>query len=114
MNMHKFFIRSLASTLAFVLAFASSHAQSGSEWQRKVSPSLLEQTRDGQSTSFIIVLTQQADVSDAKHIRTKEAKGEFVFQTLRQTAQQSQKSVLTYLESQQVSYRKLYIINAIR
>jgi len=59
-------------------------------------------------------MAEQADVTEAKYIRTKDAKGEFVFQTLRQTAHQGQKSIVAFLESQQVPFKTLYIINAIR
>jgi serine protease AprX len=103
----------ILSSLALAFALASVNAQNGTDWQKKVTPSLLQQTRDGNSAPFIIMLDQQADVSHAKEIRTKEAKGEFVFHTLQQTAHQSQKNLAEFLEAQQVPYHSLYIVNAI-
>jgi serine protease AprX len=104
----------ITTSLALAFAFSSSFAQNGSDWQKKVSPSLLEQTRDGQAVPFLIMLTQQADVSEAKKIRGKEAKGEFVFHTLQQTAHQSQKNIAAYLDARQVAYHSLYVVNALR
>ena len=80
--MNRHFNRFFAFASAFAFALASTFAQDGTEWMKKVSPSLLDQTRDGQLSSFIILMTEQANVKEAKFIMTKEAKGEFVFQSL--------------------------------
>jgi serine protease AprX len=110
-----------ASAFAFKPAFALAFAFAfftfplyGQDWKQKVSPSLLETTRNGQSTSFIVILSQQADVSGAKQIKTKKAKGEYVFQALKQTAHQSQKELIGYLKANNISYQSLLVINAIR
>lgn len=103
----------LASALAFLFSFTAS-AQNGEDWKQKVAPSLLEQTRSGQSASFLILLTNQADVSGARQLHTKEDKGTYVFNTLQQTARQSQRSLKGFLDAQHITYHSLYVVNAIR
>lgn len=110
---HRFISLALALAFAFIFPFTAS-AQNGGDWKSKVSPALLEQTRSGQSASFLILLATQADVSEAKALHTKEAKGTYVFSTLQQTAHQSQRGLKGVLDAQQVPYQSLYVVNAIR
>jgi len=109
-----------SSALAFAFSFAltlssySSFAQGGQEWKSKVSASLLEHSRDGQTTPFLILLSTQADVSEASQLHTKDAKATYVYQTLQQTAHFSQKGIVSFLEKQHCSYQSLFVVNAIR
>ena len=114
---HRYTSFASAFASAFALAFffsLTASAQNGEEWKQKVAPSLLEQTRSGESASFLILLTNQADVSDAYQLRTKESKGTYVFNALQQTAHQAQRSLKGFLDAQQVTYQSLYVVNAIR
>jgi serine protease AprX len=110
---HRYTSFASAFTLAFFISFTAS-AQHGGEWKQKVSPELLEQARAGQSASFLILMTTQADVSDAYQLPSKESKGTYVFTTLQQTARQSQRSLKGFLEANKVTYQSLYVVNAIR
>ncbi|MCB9101038.1 MAG: S8 family serine peptidase [Anaerolineales bacterium] len=58
-------------------------------------------------------LTEKADLSSAYLLKTKEGKGRFVFETLRSTAERSQKALRQELERQGVRYRSFYIANKI-
>ena len=88
--------------------------QSGAPWQSKVAPSLLEKSSRGDDISFLIIMDAQADLSDGKWMHTKESKADYVYETLRETALQSQRRITSWLDSRAVSYRPLYIINGIR
>jgi subtilisin family serine protease len=112
--MNKSFHTSTSTILAFLLLLISPVIAIGQSWEKKVTPSLLGQTRDGDSAPFIIVMTQQADLSAAWQLRTKEAKGEYVYQSLQQIAQQSQKSIAGFFKANQIDFQSLYVINAIR
>jgi PKD repeat protein len=64
-------------------------------------------------TDFFVWMTTKADLSKAAELTTKEAKGQYVFDTVRATAEQTQKSLRGYLDAQGVIYRPFYIVNAI-
>lgn len=86
----------------------------GQSWQNKVSPSLLKKARDGQPVSFLILLPQQADVSAAHRLDTKDEKASFVFQMLRNTASETQARLITFLEEKGAPHESLFIINAVK
>lgn len=65
------------------------------------------------SASFIVLLAEQADLDRAHQLRSKEDKGRFVFETLRDTAQRSQAGLLAELKSRGVAHRSLYVVNAV-
>ena len=104
----------ISLVLAFFLASFSSSAQTGQEWAVKVSPSLLERSRDGQSTPFLILLSAQADVSGAGQLHSKEAKAMYVYQALAHTALLSQKGIVSFLDQLHIRYQRLMVVNAIR
>mgnify|MGYP000449590626 CR=1 FL=1 len=83
------------------------------DWQDKIDASLWKKAEGGQDADFIIVLQQQADLADARLLQTKEEKGEYVFNTLRTMAQQSQKPILQILQDKQAQHESFFIINAI-
>jgi len=67
-------------------------------------------TNDG----FLIILEEQADLSDASTIADKEARLEYVRQTLIETAEDTQAPLRAELDQMGLSYRPYYIINMIR
>jgi hypothetical protein len=73
---------------------------------------LQEIDADGQ-TDFFIWMKEEADLSPAYALETKQEKGEFVFNTLRDTAERTQKDLRAYLDSQGVDYEAYYIANTI-
>ncbi len=80
-------------------------------WQEKVDPLLLEET--DASAEFILFLNKQADLEDAVNYPTKLQKGEYVFQTLTQTAEISQKPILDILTNSGAEFRPYWIVNMI-
>ena len=88
-------------------------AQPSPPWDKKISPALLEKSNE-EHLSFLILLKTQADVSDALKLDTKNDKGKFVFETLKEVAGSSQQDLLHLLQSANVPHHSLFIINAIR
>ena len=79
----------------------------------KIDPVVLSEIQSQGATDFFIWMAAQADVSAAKQLTTKLEKGEFVFERLRLFAEQSQKDLRAFLDSQKVDYQPFYIANTI-
>jgi serine protease AprX len=81
--------------------------------QSKIAPWVLEHTADGQQTEFFVVLTEQADLSGAAVLGTKNEKGRFVRDALWSKSQATQRPLLRWLRERGIEYRTFYIVNAI-
>ncbi|MCI0337194.1 MAG: S8 family serine peptidase [Acidobacteria bacterium] len=79
----------------------------------KLSPWVVENTTTAQEAEFLVVLVEQADLSLAVSLQTKEEKGRFVFDTLRAKAQATQGPLLDWLKERQIVHRPFYIVNAL-
>ncbi len=62
---------------------------------------------------FLVLLHEQPDLSAAYTIPNWAERGWYVYQTLRDHAQQNQRPVRTWLDTQAIPYRPLWIINAL-
>ena len=83
-------------------------------WEEKISPKLMTQALRGEALDFLVVLKNQKNVNAAQNFKTKEARGNFVYEKLKQNAQADQKNILKVLKNAQASYRPFFIINAIQ
>jgi PKD repeat protein len=79
----------------------------------KIEPLVLEELATHTQTDFFIWMAEQADLSPAYLLQTKQARGRFVFDTLRQTAQQTQGELRRFLDAQGVEWQPFYIANKI-
>lgn len=82
-------------------------------WQNKVEKTLLNTPISTEKIEFIVLLNEQADVSGAKLLKTKEEKGQYVFSRLKATAVQTQKNIIDLLESKEVFYKSFYLVNSL-
>jgi len=104
------FLAALAATIAPV----GSNAQaSGISAREKIDPWVLERTAGDRQAEFIVVLTEQADLSPAALLTDKVAKARFVRDALYVKAQTSQAPLLASLRAQGAAYRPFYIVNAV-
>jgi serine protease AprX len=110
----------LAAAVAVVLgAIASSRAvsQSTSPEQaaalRKIAPWVTQHTANGKEAEFMVILADQADLSGAALLKTKNEKGHFVRDALWNKSQATQGPVLRWLEQHHLEHRSFYIVNAI-
>lgn len=95
---------------AGVMLAGSAQAQPGIE---KIHPWVIENTRAGVQAEYFVVLEQQASLAAAAQFKGKINKGEFVYRTLYDTAQKTQKPIRDLLDAQGVEYRSFYLVNAI-
>lgn len=79
----------------------------------KVDFGVMQGTENGAEINFFIVLTEQADLSEAEKFIAKKEKGRYVYQTLLDNAQRSQRPLLSWLDSQGIDYQSFYIVNAV-
>ncbi|MBN1537070.1 MAG: S8 family serine peptidase [Anaerolineales bacterium] len=93
-------------------AAAQSHIEKTALWQNKIDPQVLTAAASGE-TDFLIVLEEQADLSGAQALTTRQEKGEYVFQQLTATASRSQTSLIKSLKQQNARYRSFWVVNMV-
>jgi len=109
----------VAAAIAALGAFGSLRAtnQSGSLNQAatmaKIAPWVLDQTANGQQAEFFVVLADQADVSGAAALPTKNEKGRYVYDALWNKSQATQGPILQWLRERGLEHQSFYIVNAI-
>lgn len=108
--------------LSFVVTLIASgiaHAATPTEIARsKTSRWLWNQThsfgnKNLSSFEALVYMRDQADLSPSRQIQSKADKGRFVRDTLTRTAEESQKSLRGWLETQKVSYQPHWVANMI-
>jgi serine protease AprX len=104
-----------SSGFAGLLAPGPATGRADTSWQAKVEPSLLDefQQAPGEQFEFLIFLTEQADLSLARQLSTKEEKGEFVSSMLRAVSTRTQRSLLDELSRQGVPHRSFWVANMV-
>jgi uncharacterized repeat protein (TIGR01451 family) len=95
----------------FCLALNPSSAASQT-WLDRVDPKVIDMAAAGE-TEFILYLKTQADLSLAASLPEKTSKGAYVYETLRQTAEQTQAPLRKVLDTLAVEYRPYWIANMI-
>ncbi len=103
----------LAAGLLPWLAAQSAAGHAGPATSAKIAPWVLEHTANGAQAEFLVVLTQQADLSRADSLPTKLEKGRYVYRALWTTAQTTQAPILNWLKARGVEHRSYYILNLI-
>ncbi|MEO5951012.1 MAG: S8 family serine peptidase, partial [Chloroflexia bacterium] len=79
----------------------------------KISSAVLDATENGQSTSYVILLTSQADLSSAYGMKDEDARGWYVYNTLKSHAETTQAPLRAYLASQGIPYQSFWAANMI-
>jgi len=113
-------IRLLAIMFFVALTVASVHSNDyrlqlkglPSDLFAKIDPWVLDETAKGPA-EFLVVLNDQADLSGAEALRTKEEKGWYVYKALYDKAQATQKPLLDWLKANSIEHRSFYIVNMI-
>ncbi|MDD5468349.1 MAG: hypothetical protein PHS96_11130, partial [Anaerolineales bacterium] len=81
-------------------------------WQAKVDPWVLDRAESGE-TEFLIVLSEQADLSGAASLKTKAEKGAYVYRRLTEVARRTQAPLLHELKRRGVPHRAFWVSNMI-
>jgi len=80
---------------------------------RKIAPWVVEHTAGGKQAEFMIILADQADLSGAALLHSKQEKGRFVRDALWNKSQATQGPILRWLDEHKLEHRSFYIVNAI-
>lgn len=105
---------SLLLLLVLVTPMASALPRTGpQELQGKVSVKLLEELTANGTAIFFVVMAEQADLGPAANLPTKQAKGEFVYQALKSTAERTQADLLAFLTARGIPYKSYFISNMV-
>ena len=102
----------IASILAALLTGAGASTAPPTDWQSRVDPWVLSSAGAGE-TEFLIFLEQQAELSWAADLLTKEEKGRFVFQALTKVADQTQGDLIRTLKTEGADYQPYWVANMI-
>ena len=110
----------VAAAVAALGAFGSSRASSqngspnqGATTMTKIAPWVIDHTANGQQAEFFVVLADQADLSGAAALATKNEKGRYVYDALWNKSQATQGPVLQWLSERGLEHQSFYIVNAI-
>ncbi|HEY7113086.1 MAG TPA: S8 family serine peptidase [Thermoanaerobaculia bacterium] len=98
-----------ACVLAAVVAAGSPPVS----WRTKVDARLLD-GRAAPDAALLVVLPEQTDVSEARRLAGKRAKGRFVFERLTETAARSQAELRRWLAARGATAEPYWIANAVR
>jgi len=79
----------------------------------KIDPWVLSEIAAKGQAEFLVVLEDQADLSGAERLVTKEEKGLFVYRTLYDKARATQKPLLNWLKNNSIEHRSFYIVNMV-
>jgi serine protease AprX len=101
-------LKHLYLTLIGITWLFSAHAQS------KISGSLLSKMESHSRVDCMIYFYGAPDLDAAYNIRGKNAKGRYVIQALKNTAQDSQKEVIGMLEAYNTPFQSFWIANAVK
>src|SRR5438128_462438 len=102
------FILCSGSALLAILGMA---APSSSDPAGKIASWVLEHTVNGSQAEFLVVLSDQADLSGAARLQTKGEKGRYVRDILWNKAQVTQGPLLQWLSARNIDHRSYYIVN---
>ena len=82
-------------------------------WQDKVDPWVLETAASENEAEFLLYLSEQADLSGAADLQSKDEKGQYVYDQLTAVAAQSQPALLQALDKLGVAYEPFWIANMV-
>jgi subtilisin family serine protease len=102
--------RFVLSCLVIILALSGA-ARPATAQPGKIMPELWTATANSQPASFLVVLTEQADLSAAGALADPADRRQWVYDALRQTALRSQRSLRVWLDRQDVPYTTHYLVN---
>ena len=67
----------------------------------------------GEAASFLVVMREQADLAGAEHFTSKEDRGRFVYEALREHAEATQASLRERLRLAGVPFRPFFVVNIV-
>src|SRR5215469_7127225 len=109
------FLFAMITVAIFSSTAPSLHAQaSASVALAKIEPHLAAVIAPGGSSDALIVLGEQADLSGADNLPTKQEKGQYVYAKLREVAERTQAPLRQRLDVMGVPYETFFSVNMIK
>jgi len=98
---------------ALALAALATATPSAAELSPKIDPALVRAMTDAADgkVEMLVVLADQADLSAARDIHGKEAKGRFVYETLTAHAARTQAPIVAELDRAKATHRSFWVAN---
>ena len=117
-GLHREHIGMILALVVLVVAGPSASADTPSgvlsaDTVSKVAPWVLSATEQADEAPVLVLLAEQADLSRAAALPSKEEKGRFVVEALRRTARVSQAPLLERLGELGIPYRSFFAANAV-
>jgi subtilisin family serine protease len=106
--MHKFY-----TIVFFFSALFTPNAFFAQNTKKKIAANVYVSLEHAQTVDCMLWMAEQADVSSAALLRTKEEKGQFVFEQLTQTAKRTQRNVLDFLQKEKITHQSFWVVNVI-
>lgn len=97
----------------FYLSFSMCLLLVSQTFAQSLDPVLEKQFQTAEVVPVMILLREQADLSMARQLRGKSAKGQWVYEQLKRTADRTQEPVKNWLASNRVDFRSFWIVNMI-
>jgi serine protease AprX len=115
MNLNALLLIFLTSLLGFLVLSpaANSSSQTIPDWHESVDPWVLDAAIAANEAEFIIFLSEQADLNEAKQLTNKVDKGTFVFEKLTAIASSTQPPIIAELDKLGADYRPFWVANMI-
>ena len=88
-------------------------SQQADPWETKVDTLVLQAARAGEETEFLVMLQSQADLSPAANLAGKQAKGNYVYETLKAHAARTQAPLLAAIQRLRLPHMGYWIVNTI-
>ncbi len=102
----------LALTFFFLGGVFSLFSQNDA-WRSKIDRRLWQRVQHDSSAEFLVILTEQADLSPAASMRSKDAKSNYVYNTLLEVAERTQVRVRASLKTAQAPVNSFWVVNAV-
>ena len=108
----KFFLLTVVFLITGLAGYAA-QPDHAAAWTQKVDGWVLATAASQSQTEFLVYLAEQADLSGAAAMPTKQTKGEYVLRRLTAVAERTQPAVITVLKAAGVAYRPFWVANMI-
>jgi subtilisin family serine protease len=79
----------------------------------KISPAVLQDTAGGKTATFLVLMADQANVTSAYAMANEDARGWYVYDTLRLHADRTQAGIRAMLQARGATYKSYWISNAL-
>jgi subtilisin family serine protease len=88
-------------------------APAAADWRAKVETAVLAEALTTGGAEFLVILEERADLGEAAALASKEAKGAYVFDRLREVAARTQGPLLAALTARGVAHQPYWVTNMV-